>query len=83
MGALEYAKKIDIRMEPSSYFITEHQFDAFSKKRQEEFTSSDRIRKDQLNARMHDTVGAVALARDENVAAGTSTGVKKIKRWDA
>ncbi|NEM97445.1 isoaspartyl peptidase/L-asparaginase family protein [Pontibacter burrus] len=74
MGALEYAKKIDIRMEPSSYFITEHQYDAFSKKREEEFTSSDRIGLDELNARMHGTVGAVALDQDGNVAAATSTG---------
>ncbi|MBC5772739.1 isoaspartyl peptidase/L-asparaginase [Pontibacter sp. KCTC 32443] len=80
MGALEYAKKIDIRMEPSSYFITEHQFDAFSKKRQEEFTSSDRIGMDQLNARMHGTVGAVALDRDGNVAAATSTGGTENKK---
>lgn len=80
MGALEYAKKIDIRMEPSSYFITEHQFDAFSKKREEEFTSSDRIGMDQLNARMHGTVGAVALDRDGMVAAATSTGGTENKK---
>lgn len=74
MGALEYAKQLDIRMEPSSYFITEHQFDLFSKKREEEFTSSDSIGLEQLNARLHGTVGAVALDRDGNVAAATSTG---------
>lgn len=67
-------------MEPSSYFITEHQSDAFSKKRQEEFTRIDRIGKDQLNARMHGTVGAVALDRDGNVAAGTSTGGTENKK---
>lgn len=80
MGALEYAKKLDIRMEPSSYFITEHQFDAFSKKREEEFTSSDRIGLDELNARMHGTVGAVALDRDGMVAAATSTGGTENKK---
>jgi L-asparaginase / beta-aspartyl-peptidase len=80
MGALEYAKKIDIRMEPSSYFITEHQFDAFSKKREEEFTSSDRIGLDELNARMHGTVGAVALDREGNLAAATSTGGTENKK---
>ncbi|GAB3196935.1 beta-aspartyl-peptidase (threonine type) [Pontibacter aydingkolensis] len=80
MGALEYAKKIDIRLEPSSYFITEHQFDLFSKKREEEFTSSDHIGMDQLNARMHGTVGAVALDRDGNLAAATSTGGTENKK---
>jgi len=80
MGALEYAKKIDIRMEPASYFITEHQYDAFSKKRAEEFTSSDRIGKDQLDARMHGTVGAVALDRDGMLAAATSTGGTENKK---
>jgi len=80
MGALEYAKKLDIRLEPSSYFITEHQFDAFSKKREEEFTSSDRIGMDQVNARMHGTVGAVALDREGMVAAATSTGGTENKK---
>jgi len=80
MGALEYAKQIDIRLEPSSYFITEHQFDLFSKKREEEFTSSDHIGMDQLNARMHGTVGAVALDREGNLAAATSTGGTENKK---
>ncbi len=80
MGALEYAKKIDIRMEPASYFITEHQFDAFSKKREEEFTSSDRIGMDELNARMHGTVGAVALDQEGSLAAATSTGGTENKK---
>ncbi|WP_018478149.1 isoaspartyl peptidase/L-asparaginase family protein [Pontibacter roseus] len=80
MGALEYAKQLDIRLEPSSYFITEHQYDAFSKKREEEFTSSDRIGMDQLNARMHGTVGAVALDQEGMVAAATSTGGTENKK---
>ncbi|MDX5347783.1 MAG: isoaspartyl peptidase/L-asparaginase [Hymenobacteraceae bacterium] len=80
MGALEYAETIDIRLEPSSYFITEHQFDLFSKKRKEKFTSSDRIGLNQLNDRMHGTVGAVALDQDGNLAAGTSTGGTENKK---
>lgn len=80
MGALEYAKQLDIRFEPSSYFITEHQFDLFSKKRLEEFTSSDHIGLDQVNARLHGTVGAVALDRDGMMAAATSTGGTENKK---
>ena len=73
-GAMEYARKIDIRLEPDSYFITEHQFDAFSKKRLDEFSSSDSIGMEQVNEKLHGTVGAVALDREGNVAAATSTG---------
>lgn len=80
MGALEYAKQLDIRLEPTSYFITEHQFDLFSKKREEEFTSSDKIGMDQLKARLHGTVGAVALDRDGLLAAATSTGGTENKK---
>lgn len=80
MGALEYAKAIDIRLEPSSYFITEHQFDLFSKKREEEFASSDHIGMDQLKARMHGTVGAVALDKNGLMAAATSTGGTENKK---
>jgi len=80
MGALEYAKQLDIRLEPASYFITEHQFDLFSKKREEEFTSSDHIGMHQLKARLHGTVGAVALDRDGLLAAATSTGGTENKK---
>lgn len=80
MGALEYAKQLDIRLEPTSYFITEHQFDLFSKKREEEFTSSDNIGMSQLKARLHGTVGAVALDRDGMMAAATSTGGTENKK---
>ncbi|AKD04972.1 isoaspartyl peptidase/L-asparaginase [Pontibacter korlensis] len=80
MGALEYAKKLDIRFEPASYFITEHQFDLFSKKREDEFTSSDNIGLDELNARLHGTVGAVALDKNGLMAAATSTGGTENKK---
>src|SRR5690606_5495380 len=74
MGALEYAKKIDIKLEPDSYFITEHQFDAFSKERKNDFTSTDAVAMDQVKQRLHGTVGAVALDKDGKLAAATSTG---------
>jgi beta-aspartyl-peptidase (threonine type) len=76
-GALKYAKKIDIDMQPDSYFITEHQYDAFAKKRAEEFDSIDDIAMDQVRKRLNNgtgTVGAVALDQEGNIAAATSTG---------
>ena len=74
MGALKYAKQIDIKLAPNSYFVTEHQYDAFDKKRKEEFNSSDSVALKQINQRFHGTVGAVALDHDGNVASATSTG---------
>lgn len=79
-GALSYAKKLNIRFEPASYFITEHQYELFAKKRDEEFTSSDAIALEEINARLHGTVGAVALDQEGNLAAATSTGGTENKK---
>lgn len=73
-GALEYAKSINIKLEPDAYFVTEHQYDVYMKKRQDEFMSTRKIAREQIRQRMHGTVGAVAVDRKGNVAAATSTG---------
>ena len=73
-GAADYAKKINIPLEPDSYFITEHQYDAYVKKRAEEFDSGDKIAIEELNQKHHGTVGAVAFDKNGNLAAATSTG---------
>jgi L-asparaginase / beta-aspartyl-peptidase len=33
-GAVDYARRINISLEPDSYFITEHQYETYSKKRE-------------------------------------------------
>lgn len=67
-GALNIAKSQGIVLEPDSYFITEHQFDSFSQLNIKESTQ------DILKKSIDGTVGAVALDKKGNVAAGTSTG---------
>ncbi|PRY03384.1 beta-aspartyl-peptidase (threonine type) [Pontibacter ummariensis] len=60
-GAEEYALSHDIPFEKPSYFVTEAQQKRWQKKTGE-------------MAGQHDTVGAVALDQDGNLAAATSTG---------
>lgn len=73
-GALDYAKRINISLEPDAYFITEHQYDVYMKMRKDEFMNTHDLAVEQMKQRMHGTVGAVALDMQGNVAAGTSTG---------
>lgn len=73
-GALDYARSINIQLEPDSYFITEHQYDEYAKKREKEFLSTRSVALEQIEQKMHGTVGAVALDSEGNIAAATSTG---------
>lgn len=66
-GALELAKFHDITLEPDAYFITDHQFEAFQK-------ASRRIHKSTKAKKTSGTVGAVAIDKNGNLAAATSTG---------
>jgi beta-aspartyl-peptidase (threonine type) len=73
-GALDYAKKIEIQLEPDSYFVTEHQYDTYVKAKKDEFQSTRKTAMEQITSRMHGTVGAVAVDVKGNIAAATSTG---------
>lgn len=73
-GALDYAQKINIALEPDAYFVTEHQYDAYAKERDKEFQSTAGTAKEQIKKRKHGTVGAVAVDENGNIAAATSTG---------
>lgn len=72
--ATEAAKDLNIDMETDAYFITDHQFEVFDEKRKNhpEEAKSKVFRR--YEKRTHGTVGAVAVDKDGNVAAGTSTG---------
>ncbi len=70
--ATETAKDLKLKMEPDSYFVTEHQWDVFEKERKKKAGRSKAL--DKYMKRLHGTVGAVALDSDGNLAAGTSTG---------
>lgn len=73
IGAAEFAKQINLPMEPDAYFITEHQFEQYEKTRKKENDNGQQLAIEQLDKK-HGTVGAVALDLKGNLAAGTSTG---------
>ena len=73
IGAAEFAKQINLPMEPDAYFITEHQFEQYEKTRKKENDNGQQLALEQLDKK-HGTVGAVALDLKGNLAAGTSTG---------
>ncbi len=58
-GALKFAKDQKLVLKPDSYFITQHQYDDYLKS---------------VKQNKHGTVGAVAMDRNGNLAAATSTG---------
>lgn len=67
-AALDIAKLEQISLEPDSYFITEHQYNAFKKEHDLESFQ------DVLKKKILGTVGAVAIDKQGNLAAATSTG---------
>lgn len=72
-GAEIFAKEQGLEMADSSYFFTQRRWDAHIKAMDEEKTSA---------ADKHGTVGAVALDKQGNLAAATSTGGMTNKRWN-
>lgn len=73
IGAAEFAKELNLPMEPDAYFITEHQFEKYESTRKKINDNGQQLAIEQLDKK-HGTVGAVALDIRGNLAAGTSTG---------
>lgn len=77
-GAEEFALEMGVDLVPSNYFFTSRRWESLERAR-------DRQRGDQSSSPTVDakfgTVGAVALDRSGNLAAGTSTGGMTNKRW--
>lgn len=73
MGALEFAKSIGLKLMPEAYFITDHAFEQYMEAQKEQPTI-DEAGQFQVRRKEHGTVGAVALDKDGNIAAATSTG---------
>ena len=80
MGATEFARQIHIEMRPDSYFVTEHNYELFEQAAKEEKRDPKEAAETQLRRKEHGTVGAVALDKEGNVAAGTSTGGMENKK---
>jgi beta-aspartyl-peptidase (threonine type) len=74
MGAEEFALEQGVELVPRNYFFTEHRWQQLEKAR-----SGDRLTAAAIG--YFGTVGAVALDRDGNLAAATSTGGMTDKRW--
>ena len=72
-GAEEFGKQFNIEMVDSTYFITKPRWEQYlkMKKEQEEKNNDDK----------HGTVGCVALDKEGNLAAGTSTGGMMLKKF--
>ena len=68
MPGTELAKANNIALEPDAYFITDHQYELYEEAKKEA------AQKPEKKSHKHGTVGAVALDRDGNLAAATSTG---------
>jgi L-asparaginase / beta-aspartyl-peptidase len=85
-GAETFAEQQGLQMVDPSYFRTQSRWDALQRAReQERIELSEDARQPQAASDLDDfkfgTVGAVALDRAGNLAAGTSTGGMTNKRW--
>jgi beta-aspartyl-peptidase (threonine type) len=78
-GAEVFARNHDIRIEEDEYFFTEHRWQQL--KTIQSSANPDALLLSEAADRWHSTVGAVALDRAGNIAAGTSTGGMTNKRW--
>lgn len=74
MGALEYAQRIGLKLMPEAYFITNHAFEQYMQATEEEANTIQQAGEYQVKRKTHGTVGAVAVDKEGNVAAATSTG---------
>ena len=86
-GASKFAKEQGLEIVDPSYFYTEKRFQSLQRIKDKEKTELDH---DDKKATFYDTtikdskfgtVGCVALDKDGNIAAGTSTGGMTNKRW--
>jgi L-asparaginase / beta-aspartyl-peptidase len=85
-GAENFAEQQGLEMVAPEYFHTQSRWDALQRAReQERIELSEDIHRPQSTAEPDDfkfgTVGAVALDRNGDLAAGTSTGGMTNKRW--
>ena len=68
-GAEEFARQQGMPLMPEEYFFTEHRWQQFLKAKEQ-----DTIPEDTTSGKKFGTVGALALDKAGNLAAGTSTG---------
>ncbi len=72
-GAEEFGSQFDIEMVDTSYFITSERWEQYLKMKKD--------REEKSKEEKHGTVGCVALDKNGNLAAGTSTGGMMLKKF--
>ena len=81
-GAEAFAAEQGVALVDPRYFFTQRRWDALQRVLEEEERARERgAAREPTEAEKHGTVGAVALDRDGNLAAATSTGGMTAKRW--
>ncbi|GFR59531.1 isoaspartyl peptidase [Elysia marginata] len=85
-GASDFAKSQGLEIVTPSYFYTDRRFKALQHIKNEEKISLDQDEKTTMlysdpDNKKFGTVGCVALDKDGNITAGTSTGGMTNKRW--
>ena len=80
LGANEFAKQQGLKIVSPAYFYTQNNFD-YLKKVQNNSKSSLKLKNYGTNDSKYGTVGAVALDKNGNLAAGTSTGGMTNKKF--
>ncbi|MEO8772773.1 MAG: isoaspartyl peptidase/L-asparaginase [Gelidibacter sp.] len=85
VGAEQFAKEQGLEIVAPSYFYTESRFKALERVKKSEENEATRDKAAFYDPTIKDskfgTVGCVALDKDGNLAAGTSTGGMTNKRW--
>lgn len=86
VGAEQFAREQHLEMVPQTYFWTQDRWKALERVIEREKNKNTQLTTDKPDYFVIDqkfgTVGAVALDKDGNIAAGTSTGGMTNKRWN-
>ncbi|MCI0450950.1 MAG: isoaspartyl peptidase/L-asparaginase [Candidatus Latescibacteria bacterium] len=80
-GAETFAREQGLQFEDSAYFFTQHRWDELQRTKEKEKELKQEYGSLAFPHTHLGTVGAVALDRDGNLAAATSTGGLANKRW--
>ncbi len=85
-GAEKFADEMKVEMVPENYFFTQRRWDSLQKIIENEKAKADGKESSRLDPRLEPenkfgTVGAVALDKNGNLAAGTSTGGMSYKKY--